>query len=761
MSTQGILRIAVVAFAALVFAVLLFSQEPAPAATVVPPIIRFQSSAPNRAGDTVEAVFRVYSTSEGGEPLWSETQQVRIAPTGSYSVLLGAVTEGGIPPQLFAAGQALWLGVSLERAPEPPRTLLSSVAYAMKAADADSIGGVPAAQLVTRAQLAALARQVAAQASFTVPVHSDLTGTGTAGIVPMWTSTSALGDSAFYQIGSASGPHVGVNTKSPNATLDVAGTGSFRSKLQLSTLIPATPAAGVSSPMLSLVAASELRSPASSIPQTFAWQVVPVANNTALPSANLNLLYAYNTAAPTPTGFSIGPGGILNFASGQTFPGTIGSITAGTGITVGGSSPNLSISIDPTVVPSLNSGNYFTKAQDIDGGLQVWGAEILNGPFTLNGAANIVAPANTIPLIVTSNDSNAPALLSGGGSVGVQGLGASIGLQGTSAATSFGPNGQGSGVVGNGITGVSGYGSQWGLVGVSSANCCGGVYGTSSNAYGIGLYGLAQSIAVQATGTGAASYGVNAVSPNVGIKTTSTTEAGIALHAIANASSTSTLSKMANIWGPLAGVAVWADSSIPFSNSTMSATALVATAENNAAGSFFNNSITDTVLAWNFGSGSTFEQSVPVIRAGGNNGSCVINSRGDSLCTGAHASAVSVEGGSRQVAMFAVHAPENWFEDFGSAQLADGVATVTIDPAFAETINGAMEYHVFLTPNGDCEGLYVSRKSSTTFEVRELRGGKSNIAFDYRITARRAGEETTRLPDVTATMTSARRPAAQ
>jgi hypothetical protein len=93
--------------------------------------------------------------------------------------------------------------------------------------------------------------------------------------------------------------------------------------------------------------------------------------------------------------------------------------------------------------------------------------------------------------------------------------------------------------------------------------------------------------------------------------------------------------------------------------------------------------------------------------------------------------------------------PENWLEDFGSATLANGVATVALDPTFTATVNTTIDYHVFLTPTGDCKGLYISQKSANTFEVRELAGGQSNVAFDYRIVAKRAGYESQRLEDVT------------
>ena len=72
---------------------------------------------------------------------------------------------------------------------------------------------------------------------------------------------------------------------------------------------------------------------------------------------------------------------------------------------------------------------------------------------------------------------------------------------------------------------------------------------------------------------------------------------------------------------------------------------------------------------------------------------------------------------------------------------------VRLDAKFMQTVNTRQEYHVFLTPNGDCKGLYVHQKSQGSFEVRELGGGNSNIKFDYRITALRKGYENTRFKD--------------
>jgi hypothetical protein len=125
------------------------------------------------------------------------------------------------------------------------------------------------------------------------------------------------------------------------------------------------------------------------------------------------------------------------------------------------------------------------------------------------------------------------------------------------------------------------------------------------------------------------------------------------------------------------------------------------------------------------------------------------NGTGDLVCTGTKSAAVPVDG-NRMVRLYAVESAENWFEDAGSGQLSGGSAAVTLEPTFAQSINGDHEYHVFLTPGGDCEGLYVDHKTERGFEVHELRGGHSNVAFEYRIMAKRKGFENVRMEDVTA-----------
>jgi hypothetical protein len=96
---------------------------------------------------------------------------------------------------------------------------------------------------------------------------------------------------------------------------------------------------------------------------------------------------------------------------------------------------------------------------------------------------------------------------------------------------------------------------------------------------------------------------------------------------------------------------------------------------------------------------------------------------------------------------YAVESPDNWLEDVGRGQLVDGDGTVTLDPDFAAVID-ADDYHVFLTPEGDSNGLYVGARTSEGFEVHEQRDGTASMSFSYRVVGRRGDVEAARLSPV-------------
>jgi len=128
---------------------------------------------------------------------------------------------------------------------------------------------------------------------------------------------------------------------------------------------------------------------------------------------------------------------------------------------------------------------------------------------------------------------------------------------------------------------------------------------------------------------------------------------------------------------------------------------------------------------------------------------CIIDKNGNLNCSGTKNAVVPIFGGKRKVAMSAIESPQNWFEDFGSAQLSNGSVVVALDPDFIETVNTSTHYMVIPVPNGECKGLYVTHKTPVSFEVRELGGGTSNIEFDYRIVVLRKNYEKVRFADHT------------
>jgi hypothetical protein len=140
----------------------------------------------------------------------------------------------------------------------------------------------------------------------------------------------------------------------------------------------------------------------------------------------------------------------------------------------------------------------------------------------------------------------------------------------------------------------------------------------------------------------------------------------------------------------------------------------------------------------------------PIFTAfGGISGNCVIDAGGSLSCTGTKNAVVPVDGGKRIVAMSAIEAPQNWFEDAGEAEMVNGAAVVQLDPTYTQTVNVDMKYQVFLTPYGDCKGLYVTNRTANSFEVHELSGGTASLSFGYRIMALRKKYENVRFADHT------------
>src|SRR5580700_9752364 len=72
---------------------------------VVPPVVKFSGVLTDTNNTpltgTVDVTFSLYQQSQGGAPLWVETQNVIANKTGRYTVILGSSTSQGLPSDVF------------------------------------------------------------------------------------------------------------------------------------------------------------------------------------------------------------------------------------------------------------------------------------------------------------------------------------------------------------------------------------------------------------------------------------------------------------------------------------------------------------------------------------------------------------------------------------------------------------------------------------------------------------------------------------
>jgi len=651
--------------------------------SAIPQQIRYSGKLPTRSSDNVEVTFRIYGAPEGGEPLWSETQQVAASEDASYSVLLGSASSNGLPQSLFADGAARWLGISVDRGEETARVPLPSVPYAMKSADADSLAGHGANDFVTQPQLAqaeqnqlAQVRQLIqtfAQAVPTTPpsnpasaIHpltsGPVDGSGTTGTVPLWTTSSTIGNSKIVQ-GTAG---IGINQPNPAATLDVGGSENVNGILYLPPLATATTVAGQRSQLLQLSSSAYSNTAKGPVTSTFKILANYVGNDTTSPGGQIEFHYQPTATAASLNVLTIAGTGVITFAPTQAFPGTIKSVSATSPVTAATTSGAATLGLNETtlvsdITPAISSNlattyaqlgaeNYFTQGQ------------VIEGPSSVGG---------------TNNESGAELTVNNSGDTYSSAITASN-----------------SGEYGTGIAVTASYGGEAIQAYSQQSASSIGVFGSLANSNG----------------------------------------------------SSNTFALLNDDDGWDAGI--WADAP------DGQVAALVATSDGVTAGEFYNDAIsTPTISVVNQYTGGPSGNVVPgiatVIRAGGSGGICGINQAGSLSCTGQMKTIVPTKDASRQLETYTVQSAENWVEDYGSGQLNHGSATITLETAFADTVNTGVDFHVFLTPGGDCKGLYVTNKTPGSFEVHELGGGASSIPFDYKIVAKRTGLESQRLVDVT------------
>jgi hypothetical protein len=101
--------------------------------------------------------------------------------------------------------------------------------------------------------------------------------------------------------------------------------------------------------------------------------------------------------------------------------------------------------------------------------------------------------------------------------------------------------------------------------------------------------------------------------------------------------------------------------------------------------------------------------------------------------------------GQRHQASFAARTSQPTIDDVGEGTLRQGATRVELAPDFANAIDSTKPYVVLLTPEGDA-ALYVAARTATGFDVRQVGGGRSSVAFAYRIVAKPYGGRAERLP---------------
>jgi trimeric autotransporter adhesin len=335
--------------AAVWFATLAFSQESTPVGSasasavngVVPGLINYNGVLTDINGKPLTgitgATFALYKEEQGGSPVWIETQNVTPDKTGHYTVTLGVTKPEGSLEDSFSNGEPRWLGVQVSGQPELARVLLVAVPYALKAGDAQTIGGLPASAFVlanspqgTVSQSHNNTLAVTTHNTAAPPANPAVTGKGTAGFIPAWDTTSDIINSVMFQKSSL----IGIGTTTPAAKLDVNGKGAIRDTLTL----------------------------------------VPKSTD--------------NTLAVNGTAFKISSTGQVTFISGQTFPGT-GTITGvttanGSGLSGGGTSGTLSLKVAPLGVTNAMLLNSTTTLNaNSAGGITAPGTMTLGGTATI------------------------------------------------------------------------------------------------------------------------------------------------------------------------------------------------------------------------------------------------------------------------------------------------------------------------------------------------------------------------------------------
>ncbi len=118
-------------------------------AFAVPMTINYQGKLTDPNGNILNGEYRInfslFNTDTNGTAFWSEQQTVTVI-NGIYNVALGTVNP--LIASIFN-NENLYLEVGIESETLLPRHKLTSVAFAIRAKEAETVGGFPVEDLIT------------------------------------------------------------------------------------------------------------------------------------------------------------------------------------------------------------------------------------------------------------------------------------------------------------------------------------------------------------------------------------------------------------------------------------------------------------------------------------------------------------------------------------------------------------------------------------------------------------------------------------
>ncbi|MCC6991174.1 MAG: tail fiber domain-containing protein [Acidobacteria bacterium] len=194
------------------------AQPPVAAAQAsVPRVVRLDGVFVPAEGTTATAMETVtlslHDAASGGTLLWEEVQIVPVGQDGRYTAYLGATRPEGLPAATLGGDLPRWLGVRFARGGDEPRVPLTSVPYALRASDADTLGGLPPSAFL-RADLpegGTAATSADGASTSTGRTTPPLVNTGTANFIGKFVDATDLTSSLLYDTGS----RIGLGTTSP------------------------------------------------------------------------------------------------------------------------------------------------------------------------------------------------------------------------------------------------------------------------------------------------------------------------------------------------------------------------------------------------------------------------------------------------------------------------------------------------------------------------------------------------------------------